>query len=73
MDWDLYCAFYDALTPYYSEISTGAPDLSVSEAECKSFAGDKWHSANTWNTYYGMFHRAHNDQIYYNRNTNQIV
>ena len=46
LDWDLYCGFYDALTPLYLEVASGAPNLSLDEDECKAFADN--HPAYTW-------------------------
>jgi hypothetical protein len=46
LDWDLYCGFYDALTPLYLQVTTGEPNLSLNEDECKAFADD--HNTYTW-------------------------
>ena len=39
LDWDLYCAFYDALTiDKYTLVTTGAPSSSLTKEQCQEYA-----------------------------------
>ena len=58
-------------TPMVEEVTSGAPDLSLSESECETYGESigKWNSVNSWEVFVtGCF--LYNNNIYYNRNQN---
>ena len=81
LDWFSYCRFKDSIDYNYDcgyiQISTGDPDLSVSEAECETYGKslNKWEKAGSWDADpSGCFiQQLDDDKVYNNRKASTVT